>query len=58
MGRFGSIVGSTVGGALLGLGWDFSTVLGLLAVPAVLAAIAILTSRRVEGSVLAPPRPH
>jgi AAHS family 4-hydroxybenzoate transporter-like MFS transporter len=53
MGRFGSIAGSTVGGALLGLGWDFSTVLGLLAVPATLAAAAILTSRRAEGTALA-----
>ena len=54
MGRFGSIAGSTVGGAMLGFGWDFSTVLGLLAVPAILAALAILTSRRAEGGVAVP----
>ena len=53
MGRFGSIVGSTVGGTLLGLGLEFSTVLGLLAVLAALAAIAMLTSRRAEGGALA-----
>lgn len=41
MGRFGSIVGSSVGGALLGLGWGFSAILGMLAGPAICAAIAI-----------------
>ncbi len=46
MGRFGSIVGSMVGGALLGLGWDFGAILGLLAIPAVLAALAIATTAR------------
>ncbi|WP_310632681.1 MFS transporter [Paraburkholderia sp.] len=42
MGRFGSIFGSAIGGALLGLGWGFESILATLAVPAVLAAIAIL----------------
>ncbi|WP_027796121.1 MFS transporter [Paraburkholderia acidipaludis] len=46
MGRFGSIFGSAIGGALLGLGWQFGAVLGMLAVPAVLAAIGILVSQR------------
>jgi MFS transporter, AAHS family, 4-hydroxybenzoate transporter len=46
MGRFGSIFGSAIGGALLGLGWQFGAVLGMLAVPAVLAAVAILVSQR------------
>ena len=45
MGRFGSIVGSLVGGALLGLGWSFGAILGILAIPALLAAIAIATTR-------------
>ena len=45
MGRFGSILGSTVGGALLGLGWGFGGILGLLAIPAVLAAIAIVRAQ-------------
>src|SRR3954454_5136324 len=44
MGRFGSIVGSTVGGVLLGLGWGFAGILSLLAVPALCAAIAIATN--------------
>lgn len=45
MGRFGSIVGSIVGGALLGLGWGFAAILGILAIPAVLAAFAIAMTR-------------
>jgi MFS transporter, AAHS family, 4-hydroxybenzoate transporter len=46
MGRFGSIFGSAIGGALLGLGWQFGAILAMLAVPAVLAAVAILVSQR------------
>ena len=45
MGRFGSILGSAVGGALLGLGWGFGAILALLAVPATLAALAIATTQ-------------
>src|SRR4051795_4933835 len=45
MGRFGSILGSAVGGALLGLGWGFSAILSMLAVPAVCAAVAILLTQ-------------
>ncbi len=45
IGRFGSIFGSAIGGALLGLGWGFSAILGMLAAPAVFAAIAILVTR-------------
>lgn len=46
MGRFGSILGSAVGGALLGLGMGFGAILSMLAIPAVFAAIAILLTRR------------
>ena len=46
MGRFGSIVGSMIGGVLLGLGWGFAPILALLAIPAALAALAVLQSRR------------
>ena len=46
MGRFGSILGSAVGGALLGLGWGFSGILALMAVPAACAAIAIVMAQR------------
>ena len=44
MGRFGSIFGSAIGGALLGFGWQFGAILAMLAIPATLAAIAILVS--------------
>jgi AAHS family 4-hydroxybenzoate transporter-like MFS transporter len=46
MGRFGSIFGSAIGGALLGLGWKFDAILSMLAVPATFAAIAIVTTQR------------
>jgi AAHS family 4-hydroxybenzoate transporter-like MFS transporter len=49
MGRFGSIVGSLVGGALLGLGWGFGAVLGILAIPAVFAAFAIASASPATG---------
>lgn len=45
IGRFGSIVGSAVGGALLGLGWGFTPILAMLAGPAILAAIAIAATQ-------------
>lgn len=45
MGRFGSILGSAVGGALLGLGWGFGAILALLAIPAVCAAVAIVSTQ-------------
>ncbi|HDR8935609.1 aromatic acid/H+ symport family MFS transporter [Burkholderia vietnamiensis] len=45
MGRFGSIFGSAIGGALLGFGWKFDAILSMLAVPATLAAIAIMTTQ-------------
>jgi AAHS family 4-hydroxybenzoate transporter-like MFS transporter len=40
MGRFGSIFGSFAGGVLLSMGWGFSAVIAILAVPATLAAIS------------------
>jgi AAHS family 4-hydroxybenzoate transporter-like MFS transporter len=46
MGRFGSIFGTAIGGALLGLGMSFGTILATLAIPASLAAIAILMTQR------------
>jgi AAHS family 4-hydroxybenzoate transporter-like MFS transporter len=35
-----------VGGVLLGLGWGFTTIIPLLAIPAVLAGVAVLRARR------------
>ncbi len=40
---------SAIGGALLGLGWQFGAILAMLAVPATLAAIAILLAQRVRA---------
>jgi MFS transporter, AAHS family, 4-hydroxybenzoate transporter len=45
MGRFGSIFGSAVGGALLGFGWEFGAILAMLAVPAFLASCAVLVAQ-------------
>ncbi|QSN64807.1 aromatic acid/H+ symport family MFS transporter [Caballeronia sp. M1242] len=54
MGRFGSIFGSAFGGALLGLGWQFGAILAMLAIPATLAAIAILIAQRSRTADAAP----
>jgi MFS transporter, AAHS family, 4-hydroxybenzoate transporter len=55
MGRFGSIVGSLVGGALLGLGWSFRAILGILAIPAICAAGAIASVRAACDEAIAEP---
>jgi MFS transporter, AAHS family, 4-hydroxybenzoate transporter len=52
IGRFGSIVGSLVGGALLGLGWGFGAILGVLAIPAICAALAIGSTWRTPGGAV------
>ncbi|HJW07148.1 MAG TPA: aromatic acid/H+ symport family MFS transporter [Rhodanobacter sp.] len=44
VGRFGSILGSSIGGVLLSLGWGFQAIFLSLAVPACVAAVAILGS--------------
>jgi AAHS family 4-hydroxybenzoate transporter-like MFS transporter len=41
-GRSGSIVGSLIGATMLAQGWGFGTVYGMVAVPAVISAAAIL----------------
>ena len=43
IGRSGSIVGSLLGGVLLGLGWAATTVYALVAIPATISAIALAT---------------
>jgi len=50
MGRFGSIFGSAIGGALLGSGFGFGAILGMLAAPAICAALAILATQRGNAS--------
>lgn len=44
VGRLGSILGSSIGGVLLGFGWGFEGIFSALAIPAVLAAIAIMVN--------------
>ncbi len=48
VGRFGSITGSMIGGVLLSMGWGFTAIVSLLAVPAILAGLAVLKARRAE----------
>ncbi|KAI3602702.1 4-hydroxybenzoate transporter (plasmid) [Cupriavidus necator H850] len=43
VGRVGGVASAFVGAALVGLGWSFGEVFGLLAVPAVAAAFALYT---------------
>jgi MFS transporter, AAHS family, 4-hydroxybenzoate transporter len=43
IGRSGSIVGSLLGGVLLGFGWLATTVYALVAIPAVISALALAT---------------
>ena len=43
VGRSGSIVGSLVGGVLLGFGWPATTVYALVAIPAATSAVALAT---------------
>jgi MFS transporter, AAHS family, 4-hydroxybenzoate transporter len=50
MGRFGSIVGSLVGGLLLTMGWGFGPIVALLALPALLAAGAVLKARAAHAA--------
>jgi AAHS family 4-hydroxybenzoate transporter-like MFS transporter len=45
IGRFGSIFGSFAGGVLLSLGWGFSAVIAILAIPATIAALSIVFTR-------------
>jgi AAHS family 4-hydroxybenzoate transporter-like MFS transporter len=51
MGRFGGISGALLGAQLVGLGWSFMTIFGLLAVPAFGASLALLAARVKTGNV-------
>lgn len=53
VGRTGSVVGSMLGGYLLGLGWPLATVFAVAAVPALLAGIAIFAKGRLRAPMLA-----
>jgi AAHS family 4-hydroxybenzoate transporter-like MFS transporter len=50
VGRTGSVLGSMIGGVLLSLGWDLATVFAAAALPAFLAALAMLSKGWVAGS--------
>ena len=50
IGRSGSIVGSLLGGVLLGFGWPATTVYALVAIPAVVSALALATLGVVRGA--------
>ena len=41
VGRIGGVAGALVGAALMGMGWQFGSVFGLLAVPALIAALGL-----------------
>ncbi|MGN6262986.1 MAG: MFS transporter [Ralstonia sp.] len=53
VGRFGSITGSMAGGVLLTLGWSFSAVIAILAIPAALAALSIVSTKAQPRAVTA-----
>jgi AAHS family 4-hydroxybenzoate transporter-like MFS transporter len=53
MGRFGSIFGSFAGGMMLSLGWGFSAVIAVLAIPATIAALSIVFTRFAPRSLAA-----
>jgi AAHS family 4-hydroxybenzoate transporter-like MFS transporter len=53
MGRFGSIFGSFAGGLMLSMGWGFSAVIAILAIPAAIAALAIVFTRFAPRSLAA-----
>jgi AAHS family 4-hydroxybenzoate transporter-like MFS transporter len=46
IGRFGAILGAFMGGILLSAGWGFHLIIGVLAVPAAIAALAIVLKMR------------
>jgi AAHS family 4-hydroxybenzoate transporter-like MFS transporter len=54
VGRTGSVLGSMVGGVLLSLGWDLATVFAAAALPAFLAALAMLAKSRLSQARSAP----
>ena len=53
VGRFGSILGSFAGGVLLSLGWGFSSVIAVLAIPACIAALFIIFNKSGRRAVAA-----
>jgi AAHS family 4-hydroxybenzoate transporter-like MFS transporter len=58
VGRIGSVLGSMLGGFMLSLGWSLPTVFAIVAIPAVIAGLAIfvmgLVRARASGRLLQP----
>jgi len=52
VGRIGSVLGSMLGGVMLGLGWGLPTVFAIVAIPAVIAGFAIFLLGRVRSRAL------
>ena len=52
VGRIGSVLGSMLGGVMLTLGWGLPTVFAIVAVPAVIAGLAIFVMGRVRARAL------
>ena len=50
MGRFGSILGSSIGGVFLAAGWGFGAIIAMLAIPALLAGLSVLKARVVDAT--------
>jgi len=46
VGRFGAILGAFAGGVLLAIGWSFALIIGVLAVPAAVAGLAVMVKRQ------------
>jgi AAHS family 4-hydroxybenzoate transporter-like MFS transporter len=57
VGRTGSVLGSMIGGVLLSLGWDLATVFAAAALPAFVAALAMLAKGWRARVVAARPAP-
>jgi AAHS family 4-hydroxybenzoate transporter-like MFS transporter len=58
VGRIGSVLGSMVGGFLLSLGWDLSTIFSVAAIPALVAGagmLAMTLSKRSDPTLAASP---
>jgi AAHS family 4-hydroxybenzoate transporter-like MFS transporter len=53
IGRFGSITGSMAGGVLLTMGWSFSAVVAILAIPAAMAAVSIVSTKAQPRAAIA-----
>ena len=55
IGRIGSVIGSMAGGFMLSLGWGLPLIFVLVAIPAVIAGISMLTMGRRKASVVTLP---